>query len=239
MRTKIIAAAVGAVLIVFAAAALVMRGKGADERYVLESWFFEGDLGEFRADMLRWYGSVERGGDVMLFNETVYDREILDVWRANGVYENVPGEEFTYIAASPAYLAEAGVRPLDGSVDAAWEGVRLYLLPNTLEESAAERLRAFLAEDALKNAERGGISNGFTERRETAFLEYAPENGGAAVYYVCTTENMTSFESESLIATGGDSYIMLKDGGVLDSLKTEPVFVKYKLKFAKESDIRG
>ena len=97
------------------------------------------------------------------------------------------------------------MKPLDGNIDKAWEGVRLYLLPNSLDHNAAEKMKAFLAEDAQRDADYGGITNGFTERREVEFLEYAAEDD--TVYYVCTAENMTSFESESLIATGEDSYI--------------------------------
>ena len=60
-------------------------------------------------------------------------------------------------------------------------------------------------------------------------------NENAPVYYVCTTENMTSFESESLIATGKDSYIRLRDENVLERFKDDRVFTKYKLKFARGS----
>ncbi|MCM1167934.1 MAG: hypothetical protein NC401_18270 [Ruminococcus sp.] len=216
---------------VLTAALLIGRGSDTPKYYALEEYFFEGDFDEFRADMLRWYKSVEREEGVMLYNAQFYDKELLDSWSENGVYGNVPEEELWYAAASPSYLDEIGVKPLDGSVDAAWEGVRLYLLPNTLGESAAEKLKAFLAEDADKDAEYGGITNGFTERRETAFLEYAPEGESAPVYYVCTAENMTSFESDSLIATGEDGYIKFKDEDALERFQNDGLFGKYSLKF--------
>ena len=208
-------------------------GDSGSKFYSLEEFLFEGDFNEFHTDMFEWYKSVEREDGVMLCNEAFYDKELFDIWRSNNVYENVPDESFWYIAASPSYLDEIGVNPLDGSIERAWEGVRLYLLPNTLDDNTAGKMMAFLNEDAQKNANYGGITNSFTERRETAFLEYSPMNENAPVYYVCTTENMTSFESESLIATGKDSYIRLRDDKVLERFKDDRVFTKYKLKFAR------
>lgn len=236
MKLKIIiAAAASGLFIAFTAVLLLWRSDTDGHNfYALKEFFFEGDFNEFRSDMLRWYRSVEREDGVMLYNAQLYDKEILDVWRSNNVYENVPDEGFRYAAASPSYLDEIGVKPLDGGFDKAWEGVRLYLLPNTLDDSAAEKMKAFLAEDAQRDADYGGITTGFTERREVEFLEYAAETGTTLVYYVCTTNNMTSFESESLIATGEDSYIKLRDESVLERYKNERVFTVYGLKFAKE-----
>ena len=48
---------------------------------------------------------------------------------------------------------------------------------------------------------------------------------------------MTSFESESLIATGVDGYIKFKNENVLGRFKDEPLFKNYVLKFAKTSEI--
>lgn len=238
MKVKIIIAAAAVIAAAGAAALLLLRGgKPGHDFYALKEFFFEGDFSEFRSDMYRWYKSVEREDGVMLCNSQIYDKELLEDWRSNGIYENVPDDGFTYTAASPSYLDEIGVKPLDGSFDTAWDGVRLYMLPDTLNDGKAEKMRAFLNEDAQKEADHGGITNGFTERREVAFLEYASEDNNAPVYYVCTTENMTSFESESLIATGGDGYIRLRDESVLERRQNDRVFTVYNLKFAKESEI--
>lgn len=237
MKAKIIIAAAAAIA-AGAVTLLLLRGNKRDhDFYTLKEFFFEGDFSEFRSDMLWWYRSVEREDGVMLCNSQFYDKELLESWQSNGIYENVPDEGFTYAAVSPSYLDETGVKPLDGSLDKAWEGVRLYLLPDTLDDGETEKMRAFLNEDAQKDADYGGITNGFTERREVAFLEYAPEDKNAPVYYVCTTENMTSFESESLIATGEDGYIRLRDESVLERYQNDRIFTVYSLKFAKESEI--
>jgi len=240
MKIKvIIAAAAGCIFIAFTAVLLlVRRGGDIPEHYALEEFFFEGNFDEFRADMSAWYGSVEREDGVMLFNAQLYDEETLEIWRSEGVYKNVPDDKLWYCTASPSYLDEIGVKPLDGSVNAAWEGVRVYLLPDTLDDRAAEKIKAFLIEDALKDADYGGITNGFMQRRETAFLKYASESRDAPMYYVCTSENMTLFESDSLIATGEDSYIRLKDESVLERLGSGELFKKYGLKFAKINDYR-
>lgn len=64
-----------------------------------------------------------------------------------------------------------------------------------------------------------------------------PAFDDAPVFYVCTTENMTSFESESLIATGVDGYIKFKNENALGRFKDEPLFKNYGLKFAKTCEI--
>lgn len=252
MKLKIIIAAAASRLFIVFTAVLLLWRRGADipDYLALKSFFYEGDFDEFRAEMFGWYRTIERRNGALLINTQFYDRDILDGWNAEGVYTNVPEQEFLYCAASPSYLDEIAVKPLDGSIDAAWDGVRLYLLPNTLDDSAAETLKAFLTEDAQKEADRGGIKNGFTERCEIRFLEYAPESyytwrsetaqpalDSAPVFYVCTTENMTSFEIESLIATGTDGYIKFKDEDALERLKDAAFFKRYSLKFAKASDI--
>ena len=252
MKLKIIIAAAASALFLAFTAILLLWRHGADipDHLALKSFFFEGDFDEFRAEMFGWYRTIERKDGALLINTQYYDRDILDAWSAESVYKNVPEREFLYCAASPSYLDEISVKPLDGSIDAAWDGVRLYLLPNTLDDRDIETLKAFLTEDAQKDADHGGIKNGFTERREIRFLEYAPESyytwrseagqpaeDSAPVFYVCTTENMTSFESESLIATGTDSYIKFKDEDALERLKDAAFFEKYSLKFAKASDI--
>lgn len=250
MKLKIIiAAAASGLFIVFTAVLLLWR-RDIPDYFALKSFFYEGDFDEFRAEMFGWYRTIERRDGALLINTQFYDRDILDGWNAEDVYTNVPEKEFWYCAASPSYLDEIAVKPLDGSIDAAWDGVRLYLLPNTLDDGAAEKLKAFLIEDAQKEADYGGIKNGFTERREIQFLEYAPESyytwrsetaqpasDSAPVFYVCTTENMTAFESESLIATGVDGYIKFKDENALEQLKDAAFFTRYSLKFAKASDI--
>lgn len=252
MKLRIIIAAAATGLFIAFTAVLLLWQRGADipDYLALKSFFFEGDFDEFRAEMFGWYRTIERRDGVLLINTQFYDKEILDGWNAEGVYKNVPEEEFLYCAASPSYLDEIAVKPLDGSIDAVWDGVRLYLLPNTLDDSAAEKLKAFLIEDAQKEADRGGIKNGFGVHREIQFLEYAPESyytwrsetaqpasDNAPVFYVCTTENMTSFESESLIATGVDGYIKFRDENALEQLKDAAFFTKYSLKFVKASDI--
>ncbi len=252
MKAKVILAAFAGTVFIAAGllAAILLNRADFPEYYALKEFFFEGDFDKFRADMFNWYKAAQREDGVMLAETEYYGTDILDDWKSGGVYKNVPEDGFWYFAVSPSYLEEIGLRPLDGSIDEAWDGVRLYLLSNTLNERAAEELKAFLTEDALKAAGYGGIENGFAQRHEIAFLEYAPDKyytwrsetalpafDDAPVFYVCTTENMTSFESESLIATGVDGYIKFKNENVLGRFKDEPLFKNYGLKFAKTSEI--
>lgn len=177
MKAKaILAAVVGTVVIAAGVlAAQLLNRADVPEYYALKEFFFEGDFDEFRADMFNWYKAVQREDGVMLAETEYYGKDILNDWKSGGVYKNVPKDGFWYFAVSPSYLEEIGLRPLDGSIDEAWDGVRLYLLPNTLNERVAEKLKAFLTEDALKAADHGGIENGFTERHKIAFMKYAPD----------------------------------------------------------------
>lgn len=248
-----IALIIAAFVIVFA----LSRNDAADipftvpDYYALESFFFEGDVNEFRRDGYQWYKSIENQKGVYLIHTDYIDEELLKLWRANRIYDHLPQKAFWYFAASPSYLREIGVDVSTTDIESAGSGVRLYLVPDTMANSEWEAMSAYLAEDARKKAGESMIPTVFTRNKEVNIIRYTPKgeyftwpsNTGepltdkAPVIYVCTAENMKYFESESLIATEIDSYIKFANEEILISNTDYSLMKKYSLNFSPSSEI--
>ncbi len=199
----------------------------ADEYYVIDHFYIGEDGDAFRTafeqltvDTYHWYCTVEGEDGVYLLHTDDYSGELLDQWRTYEVYAHVPENGFWYVTASVNYLTDRGLELSDEEKQMVQDGVRLYLLPDSLSETEAETMRLFLQEDALYGLDGGSlIDTVFSRERQTAFRTYRFDGTIESmsegeirdpVIYVCTGANMKYFESESLIATGrNDSYIKL------------------------------
>lgn len=112
-------------------------------------------------------------------------------------------------------------------------------------------MSAYLDEEAKYEAEKGAIKTAFTENKEVKIIRYTP-NGSyftwqsdkgqpvtddAPVIYVCTSENMKYFESESLIATGINSYIKFINKETMEKYTNANILKKYNMNFLPSSEI--
>lgn len=186
---------------------------------------FAGASLDFDQSMFDWYREIHKEDGVYLIQTTSYDDEVLELWRKNEVYTAVPKEAFWYFAFSETYIRELGIRVSDEVLKAAEDGVRVYLIPSHMSEKNKEEVQAWLEESAVKGIREGDIETVFNAEREIKFVEYeygeefftwsadsAEESVcGMPVIYICTPENMTYFESESLRATGMNGYIKFKN----------------------------
>lgn len=218
--------------------------------YSLSEFYYEGEFKEFFIDGYNWYKKIENNDGVYLINTTYFDDDVLDIWRENQAYLSIPDKAFWYFIASPSYIKKMGINISNEEITNAKEGVRLYLLPDTLSEEAMGKMKSYLEGNALKNAKESSIKTTFTEQQEVKFITYTPDStyftwysekgqplaDNAPVIYVCTSENMKYFESESLIATGLDSYVKFENKEALDN-SIDDIFEKYNLKFLQLSEI--
>lgn len=218
--------------------------------YSLIEFYYEGDFKKFYMDAYNWYKKIENNEGVYLIHTTYLDNMVLDIWRENQVYNSIPDKAFWYFIASPSYIKNIGINISDEEITNAKDGVRLYLLPDTLSEEEMKKMKLYLEEDALKNAKESSIKTTFTKEQEIKFITYTPDRNyftwysekgqplvdKAPVIYVCTSENMKYFESESLIATGLDSYVKFENKESLDNC-IDDIFENYNLKFLQSSEI--
>ena len=219
--------------------------------YSLSEFRFDGDFNEFYKDSYDWYKSIEKEDGVYLVNTAYYSDELFNVWKENNIYNTIPDKAFWYYTVSPSYLKKMNINLKNEELADAENGIRLYLIPDTLSEEETEKISAFLKEDALKNVDTSTIKTIFTDNKEIKTASYSPDdsyftfpsdNGeavtdNAPIIYVCTSANMKFYESESLISTGIDSYIKFEDEAVMKKHTENNSIEKYSLKFNKLSDI--
>lgn len=219
--------------------------------YTLSEFLWTGDFDEFYKDSYNWYKAIENEDGVYLANTDYYNDEILQVWKENKIYDSVPDKAFWYYTVSPSYLKQMQIHLNEEELKAAVNGTRLYLIPDTFTQNEIEQISAYIKEDALKNAQTSKIKTAFTDKQEIKLISYTPsgsyftfpsEKGQSVtakepVIYVCTSANMKFYESESLIATGIDSYIKFENKEITKSCTDRKELEKYHLKFKELSTI--
>ena len=256
MKKKII---ISGVIIIGLLSALVVIYKNqkididitVPDYYSLAYYNYDGDFNEFYNDSYSWYKSIENKYGVYIINTSYYNGELLKIWKDENIYKAVPDKAFWYFAASPSYLRQMNIDINENDLNDAKAGVRLYLVPDTLNDDEYAVMSAYLDEEAKYKAEKGAIKTAFTENKEVKIIRYTP-NGSyftwqsdkgqpvtddAPVIYVCTSENMKYFESESLIATGINSYIKFINKETMEKYTNANILKKYNMNFLPSSEI--
>lgn len=222
--------------------------------YALAQFNFNGDINKFRRDCYEWYKSIEGNEGVYIVNTAYYDDELLQTWKENKIYNITPADSFWYFTVSPTYLSKMGISLEQKYMDAAVKGVRLYMIPDTLNNSEREKMAAYLKEDAVKEVQTSSIKTEFTENQQVQIITYTPNDTThnftwpsdkgqpttetAPVIYVCTAENMKYFENESLISTGVDSYIKFENSSIMSTYAQKGNMMQlYNLQFTSSSEI--
>lgn len=177
---------------------------------------------DYSEDLYAWYAKHEHDEGVYLANVSRYEEATIDAY-TEGSSDSKP-EPFWYLAASPSYLRKVGIGLPGDVIERAEQGVRVYLLPESLDASEAEAMQRLLV------ASRGSVdSNIVTTFMKSPTYEFVPYDGskelftwstdsgrpvtaGNFVIAVVTAENMVPFESESLVASGLENgYVKLDE----------------------------
>lgn len=209
--------------------ALSACGSGHDKYYSIDHFYIkqEGDAfreeyNELVQDTYNWYKTIEGKDGVYIIHFEQYSKELLNEWKDSGYMENVPENDLDYYVASVNYLEDRGLPFSDEEKQMIAEGVRYYLLPDTLSDSELQAMKLYLTEDALQGLDEETLTDTvFRHDREIEFRTYHFDGtlevpGGNEikhpVIFAASTANMKYFEAESLIATGiSDAYIRLTE----------------------------
>lgn len=181
---------------------------------------FREDFNQLTVDTYNWYKSIEGEDGVYILHSDHYTDDLLQEWKDHNLYTSIPEDGFWYFTVSVNYLEDNGFILTDEEKELISSGVRLYLLPDSLEQTKAETMQAFLREDSLYGLRDDPmIPTLYEKNRQIEFRTYHFEDGLDSVseglikdpvILAAGCENMKYFESESLIATGRtDSYIKL------------------------------
>lgn len=219
--------------------------------YSLAKFNYGGDVNEFSKDTYNLYKSIENKDGVYIINTSYISSELLKVWKDGKVYKSVPDNVFWEFTASPSYLKQINIHIEQKDLDAALGGVRLYLVPDTLSDEEFKKMKSYLEESALYESDKSIIKTSFVKNKEIRFVKYSPKSSyftwpsekgepitdNSPIIFVCTAENMKYFESESLYATGVDSYIKFADKEAAEKFTDVDYLKKYNLNFMPSSKI--
>ena len=204
-------------------------GGSHDKYYSIDHFYikeegeaFRNSYNELVKDTYDWYKSIEGNNGVYIIHFEQFPKELLKEWKDNGYMENIPENDLDYYTASVNYLEDNGLSFSEQEKQMIQEGVRYYLLPDTLSESEIQAMKLYLNEDALYGLEGETLTDtAFRHNKRIEFRTYHFDGalevpGGEEirnpVIYVASTSNMKYFEAESLIATGlSDAYIRLTE----------------------------
>lgn len=186
---------------------------------------FTGQSNALDQDMYDWYSSIAGENGVYLIHTNFYGDDLLRQWADSGIYSRTPQNAFWYYTVSPNYLPNLDIQLSIELLEAAQSGVRLYLLPDTMDPASQDNMMAWLQESTSRGLRPGDIQTAFTKQPTFKFATYTPQKelftwatdtdaamtATAPVIYVATPENMRYFETESLKASGLESYIKFAD----------------------------
>lgn len=204
---------------------------------------FAGTSKELDQDIFDWYKEIHKENGVYLVQTTYYDQEILDSWRRNEIYTTVPKDAFWYFTFSESYIRKIGINISNEILQDAENGTRVYLIPSGMTEEEKETMKSWLEESSVSGIKEGDIETVFNTNQETEFVEYEHSDElftwvtssteesvcMMPVIYICTPENMTYFESESIRAIGLDGYIKFEDKDVAEKYLDSELLERFNL----------
>ena len=227
------------------------------DNYVIENIDFE-DHYNFYLEGYNWYRQIENDSGVYLLNTSYFSDEVLNIWKEISVYANIPEKAFWYYTVSPSYLKTMNIDVDAKIIEDAQNGVRVFLIPDSYSKEEKNKIADYLREDSERafgeNAPRDpkdAIKTVYYEKKEIKFDTYTPTQEyftypsepdvplteSAPILFICTTNNMTYFESESLFATDINSYIKFENKDIANQHANDDFVEKYNIRFDKLSKI--
>ncbi len=190
-----------------------------------------------------WYKGMCDDNGVYLIHTQYFDNTVIREWKQFDSYKNTPEKPFWYFAYSPNYIKSLKLNVDSSIINEAKSGTRVYLIPNSYSENEKVKLENWLKESSTQNIHEGDIITVFNKEKNVKFVGYTPKNNmftwntdskyenscSNPVIYICTPENMTFFESESLYANGFNGYIKFVNKAVAEKHLNTTILEKYKL----------
>lgn len=204
---------------------------------------FTGRSNQLNEDIYNWYSDMANEEGVYIVNTTYYSDDTLNLWNKSKIFKEIPKNAFWYFAMSPNYLEKLGVQVSEEVVREAENGVRVYLLPESMTEEEQMRIKGWIEENTVKSISEGDIPTEFTKKPQFDYITYksytdfftwntsskfeATEKN--PVIYIGTPQNMRYFETESLKANGFNGYIKFRDEKAMCKYTNKDLMSKYNL----------
>lgn len=198
---------------------------------------------KFNSDYYNWYKKISNENGVFFISSTYYSSEVL-LNIGSGI-NNDFNSPFWELKFSPNYFSKIGMSIDKKDIDIAKNGVRLYLVPDTL----STKKRIFL-ESLIKSQDKsysGTKMTIFDNKPKFKFVSYTPTKNiftwssdlknpmytKEPIIMVTTPENMSNVEASSLGASGFDSLIKFKNKQVREKYTSNRYLETYNLNATK------
>lgn len=188
-----------------------------------DSGTYAGTTNTLEKSMYQLYQRIGQMEGVYLAQGNYVNQEQLDALAGNGEYNHVPDKPFWYLVYSYNYLKNQGITLTKEDISEINEGVRLYLIPDTLSSEERQKMELYLKESV--KVYDGELQTKFTENPRFTFKTYTPKielltwspsiHDGVttknAVIFVASPENLYFMESANLYVSGYDGILKLRD----------------------------
>ncbi|MFS1664334.1 DUF1430 domain-containing protein [Streptococcus sp. zg-JUN1979] len=214
---------------------LARQWQEVEDMYVIESisegddeGIYAGTSHSLEESFYRLYRDISSIDGVYLAQGEYYDHDWLNQVAA---YQTLPSQPFWYMTYSYQYLLEKGIFLSDEEIKAIKEGVRLYLLPDTLSPKEKEKMMAYLKESV--QVYDGDITTRFTQDKQFLFRSYPVKEDiftwssdgryGAfsqnPIIFVASSENLYFLETANLFVSGLNGILKLRDDDVYQQVR--------------------
>lgn len=211
--------------------------KNVEDMYVISNFVEGKDTGTYagtshslESSMYRFYQQVSTLPGVYIASGEYQGQTYLD--NVQTTYAHVPSKPFWYLTYSYNYLANIGIGLTDEDIRDIHNGVRLYLIPDSLAEQDLAAMKAYLQETV--KVQSGDIETKFTKNPRFSFKTYTPdksiftwadttENGVTSkdpILFVAAPENLYFMESANLFITGYNGILKVRDAETMTQVRT-------------------
>lgn len=171
---------------------------------------FANNSNKLSMDVLDWYKSMEDKKGVYIINTSEYSSSVIQGWKDYKSYKNIPDKPFWYFYYSPNY-AKKEIPDLDSKLlDEARNGVRVYLLPDTLSKKEKIKVEKWIKEDTESNMSDDDIKTSFESNKEYKFVYYKP----GKKFFTWSTKSKEKIETDS-------PYILLTTSENINSVECD------------------
>ncbi|HAR6214903.1 TPA: amino acid ABC transporter permease [Staphylococcus pseudintermedius] len=194
-------------------------------------------------DIYHWYQSIVKDANVFIAHSEYFDKDLLEYYREQAIYENVPEKAFWYMTFSPNYLKNIHLNVAQQYIDNAESGTKVFLIPDSYTKQQKEKFEQWIKESESTERNENDIPTAYNQENRFKFITYhfqqkifswnnTPNDEVMVkdpIIYIITPENMNYLQSESLRSNDLNSYIKFKDRKTAENYTTKSYLEQYHL----------
>ncbi|GLB46322.1 hypothetical protein WR164_03010 [Philodulcilactobacillus myokoensis] len=206
-----------------------------------------GDIQSNQLDqnIYNFYKSISDHNGVYIINTSYLSEHWINNMKNAGTYKSLPNRPFWQFDFSPNYAQKVGIKLTADELQAAKQGQRLYLIPDSLSNQDFKADTNFLKEDALLDIGGNDVQTPFLKQKKFKFVKYKfnsdhsfftwddsgknVDSTSQPVIMIATPANMTYVEIGGLYANGLDGYLKFDNQKIMKQNINNNNLKKYNL----------